>query len=257
MREWGTGGSDGLPSALSHPKPTPSSAPQPPQPPHASPPPPAVQRWVAELGYRDLVTFTSTDAAGGTVYHTNVMMAVGTDVAVVCLESVAHEGERARLAAKLAQTHTVVDITRQQVCSVWVDVWVGVIGEWGLSLSVPGGRRAACQTMFPPLHSHHRPHRPPPPTHPPTPRSQMAALCGNVLELEDGRGLPVLAMSTRAYNAFTDDQKRVLRWAREGGRGRGVAGGGVQRGWGAVGESVSWTQGERGRGLIADGGQLC
>ena len=41
--------------------------------------------------------------------------------------------------------------------------------------------------------------------------AQMAALCGNVLELEDGRGLPVLAMSTRAYNAFTDDQKKVLR----------------------------------------------
>lgn len=40
---------------------------------------------------------------------------------------------------------------------------------------------------------------------------QMAALCGNVLELEDGRGLPVMAMSTRAYNAFTDDQKKVLR----------------------------------------------
>lgn len=44
-----------------------------------------------------------------------------------------------------------------------------------------------------------------------TPLPQMAALCGNVLELEDGRGLPVLAMSTRAYNAFTDEQKRVLR----------------------------------------------
>jgi hypothetical protein len=42
-------------------------------------------------------------------------------------------------------------------------------------------------------------------------RAQMEALCGNVLELEDGRGLPVLAMSTRAYNAFTDDQKKVLR----------------------------------------------
>ena len=28
-------------------------------------------------------------------------------------------------------------------------------------------------------------------------QEQMAALCGNVLELEDGRGLPVLAMSTQ------------------------------------------------------------
>ncbi|EFN55864.1 hypothetical protein CHLNCDRAFT_145449 [Chlorella variabilis] len=111
------------------------------------------ERWVAQLGYNDLVTFTSSDAGGGTVYHTNVMMAIGTDVAVVCLESVEDEGERRNLQQKLGQTHTIVDITRQQ----------------------------------------------------------MAALCGNVLELEDGRGLPVLAMSTQAYNAFTEDQKRVLR----------------------------------------------
>ena len=39
---------------------------------------------------------------------------------------------------------------------------------------------------------------------------QMDAMCGNVIELEDGRGLPVLAMSTQAYNAFTPDQKRIL-----------------------------------------------
>ena len=37
-----------------------------------------MQRWVAQMGYKDLVTFTSTDQAGGTVYHTNVMMAIGT-----------------------------------------------------------------------------------------------------------------------------------------------------------------------------------
>lgn len=41
--------------------------------------------------------------------------------------------------------------------------------------------------------------------------AQMTAMCGNVLELEDGRGLPVLAMSTQAHNAFTDEQRRELR----------------------------------------------
>lgn len=42
-------------------------------------------------------------------------------------------------------------------------------------------------------------------------RTQMEALCGNVLELEDGRGLPVLAMSTQAYNAFTPEQRADMR----------------------------------------------
>jgi hypothetical protein len=42
-------------------------------------------------------------------------------------------------------------------------------------------------------------------------RAQMSSMCGNILELEDGRGLPVLAMSTQAHNAFTEDQRREMR----------------------------------------------
>lgn len=40
---------------------------------------------------------------------------------------------------------------------------------------------------------------------------QMGAMCGNILELEDGRGLPVMAMSTQAHNAFTPEQRRDMR----------------------------------------------
>ena len=111
------------------------------------------EEWAQRLGYREVVTFVSTDGAGGAVYHTNVMMAVGTDVAVVCLESVDDERERARLRAALERHHAIVDISR----------------------------------------------------------AQMAGMCGNVLELEDGRGLPVLAMSSQAHNTFTEDQRRLMR----------------------------------------------
>lgn len=45
---------------------------------HPAPLPCPPQRWVSQLGYKDLVTFVSTDGRGGTVYHTNVMMAIGT-----------------------------------------------------------------------------------------------------------------------------------------------------------------------------------
>ncbi len=37
-------------------------------------------------------------------------------------------------------------------------------------------------------------------------RRQMDALCGNVLELEDGRGHPVLALSSQSYHAFSEVQ---------------------------------------------------
>eukprot|EP00890_Picochlorum_soloecismus_P005996 jgi/Picsp_1/6398/NSC_03746-R1_amidinotransferase family protein len=109
--------------------------------------------WVSSMGYRDLVTFHSSDGAGSPVYHTNVMMAIGTSVAVACLESIADDKERKHFVEKLSKTHEIVDISRHQ----------------------------------------------------------MSALCGNVLELEDDRGLPVMAMSTRAYNAFSLDQKNTLR----------------------------------------------
>ena len=42
-------------------------------------------------------------------------------------------------------------------------------------------------------------------------QKQMAAMCGNIMELEDGRGLPVMAMSTQAYNAFTPEQRQDMR----------------------------------------------
>jgi hypothetical protein len=35
-----------------------------------------------------LITFQATDAAHRPIYHTNVMMAIGTTMAVVCLESI-------------------------------------------------------------------------------------------------------------------------------------------------------------------------
>lgn len=49
------------------------------------------------MGYKELVTFRSFDKRGKSVYHTNVMMAVGTDVAVVCGESVTDQKERQHL----------------------------------------------------------------------------------------------------------------------------------------------------------------
>ena len=40
--------------------------------------------------------------------------------------------------------------------------------------------------------------------------AQMDSLCGNALELKDDRGLPIMAMSTQAYNAFTPDQRATI-----------------------------------------------
>lgn len=53
------------------------------------------------------MTFRSTDKEKFPVYHTNVMMAIGSDVAVVCLESVEDEKERQHLRSRLREHHEV------------------------------------------------------------------------------------------------------------------------------------------------------
>ena len=121
-------------------------------------PKPTPSKNKTQVGYREVVSFHSSDAHGQPIYHTNVMMAVGSDIAVVCLESVRDAKERQRLKAALEKHHEVLDISIAQV----------------------------------------------------------EAMCGNVLELEDGRGLPVLAMSSRAHAAFgREGRGKLLRHVSE------------------------------------------
>ena len=63
------------------------------------------------------IMFTAVDAKGRTIYHTNVMMAVCTDVAIVCAASIADESERRRAldTLKLKPGREIIDITHDQV----------------------------------------------------------------------------------------------------------------------------------------------
>lgn len=74
-----------------------------------------VMQLCARMGYKP-VMFTSTDREGIPVYHTNVIMCIGHRLAVVCLESIDDESERAMLMRELEATgKTIVPITRNQV----------------------------------------------------------------------------------------------------------------------------------------------
>jgi hypothetical protein len=63
--------------------------------------PELLARFCAELGSTAHV-FDATDARGLAIYHTNVMLSVGTRVAVACLESVRDRAQRVALARSLA-----------------------------------------------------------------------------------------------------------------------------------------------------------
>jgi hypothetical protein len=70
----------------------------------------------AQLLDYDLVTFETLDAAAQSVYHTNVVMAIGTRFAVVCGEAIAQPPHRDAVFNQLrAAGHDIVDITRRQM----------------------------------------------------------------------------------------------------------------------------------------------
>jgi hypothetical protein len=71
--------------------------------------------WARIMDYQ-LVLFDSVDAQGRAIYHTNVMMAIGTRAAIVCSESIPDEHSRARVLDSLKATdHEIVDISLEQV----------------------------------------------------------------------------------------------------------------------------------------------
>ena len=76
---------------------------------------PALEAFCAELDYRP-VAFHAADARGVAVYHTNVMLALGRALAVVCLEAIDDARERAAVEHSLVETgHELVSITRAQM----------------------------------------------------------------------------------------------------------------------------------------------
>jgi hypothetical protein len=74
-----------------------------------------LQQFAQAHGYTT-VSFHSTDERGIQIYHTNVIMHLGEDYAVICLESIKDEGERKQVIDSLTNTnHEILDITMEQV----------------------------------------------------------------------------------------------------------------------------------------------
>ncbi len=68
-----------------------------------------------KLGY-EVVGFDAIDENGVPYYHTNVIMTLGTHVAVLCTESIVNVAERNQVIERLTATgKKIVDITRDQV----------------------------------------------------------------------------------------------------------------------------------------------
>jgi hypothetical protein len=79
--------------------------------------PKVIQRFAEDFSYEP-VTFTSIDSNGQPIYHTNVMMSIGTAFAMVGLEMIRNKVERQQLCARLEKTgKEIVELSADQIAN--------------------------------------------------------------------------------------------------------------------------------------------
>jgi len=79
--------------------------------------PKVIQRFADDFNYAP-VTFTSIGSDDQPIYHTNVMMCVGTGFAMVGLEMIPNKTERERVRARLEKTgKEIVDLSADQIAN--------------------------------------------------------------------------------------------------------------------------------------------
>lgn len=76
-----------------------------------------VDRFCRKMGYR-AATFHASDASGRPIYHTNVMMSIGAEFAVVCLSCIRDPGERKAVRDRLEKHgRRVIEIDEGQMAA--------------------------------------------------------------------------------------------------------------------------------------------
>lgn len=76
-----------------------------------------VERFCTVFGYEPVV-FDAVDPDGVPIYHTNVMMCIGTDVALIGLDAIVGDERRAQIAHRIRETgRTLVALSAEQVAA--------------------------------------------------------------------------------------------------------------------------------------------
>ncbi len=74
-----------------------------------------LERFCTMFGYEPMV-FDTADSTGSSIYHTNVMMSIGTDYAMICLESITDRERRDEISLRLKNSgRAIIDLSYGQV----------------------------------------------------------------------------------------------------------------------------------------------
>lgn len=76
-----------------------------------------VERFCTVFGYEPVV-FDAVDTDGVPIYHTNVMMCIGTDIALIALDAIVGDARREEIARRIRETgRTLIPLSAEQVAS--------------------------------------------------------------------------------------------------------------------------------------------
>ena len=79
--------------------------------------PKVIQRFAQDFGYEPII-FTSIGSNGQPIYHTNVMMCIGTAFAMVGLEMIPNKAERQKVRVRLEKTgKEIVELSADQIAN--------------------------------------------------------------------------------------------------------------------------------------------
>jgi hypothetical protein len=75
----------------------------------------ALERFCAQFSYEPLL-FDAVDSSGRPIYHTNVLMCIGTEFAMIGLSAITDAARRAHVRRRVEETgRTIIDLTPEQV----------------------------------------------------------------------------------------------------------------------------------------------
>lgn len=95
------------------------------------------REWGEKMGYA-VETFDTLSHTGKPIYHTDLVMFIGTRLAAVCLDCMVGEEAKARIRARLAATHDVMELSMDQQ-KAFCGNSLEVIGGDGQSMLVMSG----------------------------------------------------------------------------------------------------------------------
>ena len=79
--------------------------------------PKVIQRFADDFGYEPII-FTSIGSNGEPIYHTNVMICIGTVFAMIALETIRNNAERQQVRARLEKTgKEIVELSADQIAN--------------------------------------------------------------------------------------------------------------------------------------------